>query len=269
MSSLQTWLTHKAFKEYLPENEQQKQIMRYGFAGEPEPTEDQYWYRAIREEAGVLIFSARRKGFEPSECCIPLESLRQMGYQFVAKEHGCETSTPYPASALLVHYFKLNAVKSLLLTLTHGSFRKNFQKRNQQIFLLGRLIEVFAETAKNRNEFDVHSVRDSAYSLLIKVHGRRIKHRPEAREIITEFSFHLDSLVGLGALAKFDQYYSLSTDALNIYISRLEEEQRHRDASRQGCAMICLTVVIALATIVQAASQWRAIKELLTAFFLL
>lgn len=82
-----------------------------------------------------------------------------------------------------------------------------------------------------------------------QIHSIRAFGHPNFDSELTAFHNLLESLVDTGHLRKFNGHFILTGKAIELIQEDAKLERQHADAKRMNCAMVLLTVFIALGTI--------------------
>jgi hypothetical protein len=136
------------------------------------------------------------------------------------------------------------------------NYRTRF--RQDRIEVLKKLIDMHLAEAKSNNGLLFTSSTKSVVALLGEVYGNRIYGHPNYEEESARFRLILESLSASGELEKTATHqFKLNASAV-ASISNFElEERRHRDSVKQNRLLFLVTVVMAVAAVVQAISTFN------------
>jgi hypothetical protein len=137
------------------------------------------------------------------------------------------------------------------------NYRTKFRK--DRIEVLKRLVQVSLKEAEKNNGLLTTNSWKSVVGLLSEVYGNRVYGHPGYEAEAAHFRLILESLVATGELEKQKMHeFKLNGLALASISNYELEERRHRDSVRQNRLLFFVTVVMAVAAVVQAYSTfWR------------
>lgn len=107
----------------------------------------------------------------------------------------------------------------------------------------------------------------TVYSVLTELYGSRIAVHPEFPQMLNYYTLLLESL-GDEELLTSDGNgsYRLAPRALTAFNTYEDEERRHTDSQKTQRSVKWITIVAALATVIQALAAWNAMSDTLTTF---
>lgn len=129
--------------------------------------------------------------------------------------------------------------------------------RHDRVNLLRKLVANHLAEAKKNNGLLYTSSSKSVVALLAAVYGNRIYGHPDYEEQSAQFRLILESLAATGELEKKGMHeFKLSALAVASISNYELEERRHRDSVKQNWLLFFVTVVMAIAAVVQAFSAF-------------
>lgn len=141
--------------------------------------------------------------------------------------------------------------------ISQALFNTLFRFRSDRVEVLRRLVEMEIEAAKNSNGLLFEKKSKSIVQLHNQFFGNKIYGHPAYEEISARFRMIIESLAASGDLSMGGRHeYFLSGKALETLSQYELDERRHRDAVKQNKRLFWITVVIAVATAIQAYSTF-------------
>lgn len=135
------------------------------------------------------------------------------------------------------------------------NYRKRF--RQDRIEVLRKLVAMHLAEAQKNNGLLFTGSRKSIVGLLSDFYGNRIYGHPNYEEESARFRLILESLAETGEVKKHSMHEFQLSAAAVASISNYElEERRHRDSVRQSWLLLLVTIVMAVAAVVQAVSAF-------------
>jgi hypothetical protein len=133
------------------------------------------------------------------------------------------------------------------------NYRTRF--RQDRIEVLRRLVEMHLSEAQENNGLLFTGSKKSVVGLLSDFYGNRIYGHPDYEVESARFRLILESLTETGEIKKHSPHeFQLSAGAVTSISNYELEERRHRDSVRQNWLLFLVTVVMAVAAVVQAVS---------------
>ncbi len=187
-------------------------------------------------------------------CCIRLDDIIGCDFEFTYYLSRFEFVTNSAAVFVLANYlglYRLCALLGLALRRIRQSFynQKSLQTRDRMA-LLRLLVE---ETMNDRQ------ARFTDFSVMTRLYGSRWIHHPLKSQRRAYYGLLLDSLFAEGLLARDQHQYALAPKALAALSEFEDEERRHIDNKKIQRRVFWLTVITAVATVVQA---WPALSSI-------
>ncbi|MBE0553937.1 MAG: hypothetical protein IH625_09625 [Rhodobacteraceae bacterium] len=139
------------------------------------------------------------------------------------------------------------------LSQTTYNYRTRF--RHDRIEVLRKLVDLhLTEAEKNTGLLFTGSKKDIV-ELLSSFYGNRIYGHPNHEAESARFRLILESLAETGEVKKHNMHeFELNAGAVATISNYELEERRHKDSVRQNRLLLVVTIVMAVAAIVQAAS---------------
>ncbi|MEX5727252.1 hypothetical protein Ga0609869_000605 [Rhodovulum iodosum] len=136
-------------------------------------------------------------------------------------------------------------------------FNRSFRFSAERMDILEKLVDWRRQLLKEGAEGSLSRGRFSHFDFFSLLYSIRAWGLDDRHIYLEELKFVLDSLVASGELSYRDGRYHLEAKALET-LSRYEDSRRrHRDQTKQNSRVSLLTLVIAIATALQAFLLWK------------
>lgn len=137
--------------------------------------------------------------------------------------------------------------------ISQSLFNTVFRFRSDRIEVLRRLVELHVEAAKNGNGPLNQPEAKSVVQMQSDFFGNKVYGHPAYNDISARFRLIVDSLASSGDLVEENaHHFRVDGKALETLAAFELDERRHNDAVKQNKRLFWITVVIAVATAVQA-----------------
>jgi len=199
----------------------------------------------------------------------------QLEGQSYSQEKELEISELYKCDLTIIHYLRHAQTKyDSALDFWYGQvtllpqrflikqsiiqwFRvKTTRFRHDRMDVLKTLVQKNLECARGEGMFAEHGEAQSYLGLFESMYGTEVFAHPKHDKELKRFRFILDSLVEGGELSQNNGRYELKGRALSTIADYEEAERRHSDSVRQNRRLVWLTLLIAVATLLQAYSAF-------------
>ena len=180
---------------------------------------------------------------------IPNAQLRQMSFKLERVYGRFRTTYSSPLEYLIKDNLGYSQLLPLYDWLVQARFNIAFRQRRERILLLSELVELYLQT-DTRDIFGRRRSR-SAIDLFSNIYGSRVWGRSDTDQILRRFEFTLESFVSTGEFSRSDEGYALEPAALASLDRFAVEDSRHTDSVTQNKRLYWLTLVLALAAVVQ------------------
>jgi len=192
-----------------------------------------------------------------SPCVVPNKNLSQFNV-LAQRYYGLQTIEYNGAGALIfgealgrpIFAFFCNEIRQFM-------FNSRTPKRLVRKKVLDALVNYYLQDAVGRSGFvsaEYNGV--SSTKILADLYGERIWGHPIRMELLAELNLTLASLVVSGDAQEKDIKYKATPKALQTVAQFEEVERRQRTSETREWATIALTVVVAIATAIQAWAAW-------------
>ncbi|PQV57540.1 hypothetical protein LX70_01346 [Defluviimonas denitrificans] len=141
--------------------------------------------------------------------------------------------------------------------LTQSYYNARTRFRHERVDVLRKLVQLHLQHAQTQNALLTTPEPKSIIQLLSDFYGNRIYAHPQLDEVSARFRLVIESLAASGDLKKANLHeFQLEPQALETISSYEQDERRHRDSVRQNKRLFWITVIIAIATALQAYSAF-------------
>ncbi len=192
------------------------------------------------------------------KACVPLKSLEK--WEFEANHFYKTYRFRYrsPFKFIVWNAFSLFKLEILKEKISQLFFNISTKERTERIEVLTELVSMRAEMTDDILLGFVKDQHQSSFELFRKFYGEKVFGNPQYKMMLYRFEMILRSFLDGGEISETRNGFQVEPKALALISQYQEENRRHKEQMAHNRRIFALSIVVAIATIMQAYTAFFA-----------